>query len=242
MNIESTIGSGSNRQSLSISSKLKKYPFLVTLLIVRDILAARAWTSICTAKTKFILTALGCHYGRNLKVDGKFVIRIHRRGAIQLGENVRIRSRFMSNLAGIMNPTVFHCIGEGSITFGDHSGCSGAILSSRSGIVIGKYVNIGANVRIFDHDYHAIDFLARRNAESDKAGCRAEPILIGDDVFIGTNAIILKGVTIGDRSVIGAGTVVSLKQIPPDSLVAGNPAKIVGRMGAKVQDVKSNLQ
>jgi acetyltransferase-like isoleucine patch superfamily enzyme len=242
MNIESTVGPGPNRQSASVSSKLRKYPLSVTLLIVRDMLATRAWTSICTTKTKLILSALGCHYGKNLQVDGRLVIRIHRRGAIQLGENVQIRSRFMSNLAGIMNPTVLHCIGEGSITFGDHSGCSGTILSSRSGIVIGKYVNIGANVRIFDHDYHAIDSLARRNAESDKAGCRAEPIVIGDDVFIGTNAIILKGVTVGDRSVIGAGAVVSLKQIPPDSVVAGNPAKIVGKVVAKVQDVTTTLQ
>jgi acetyltransferase-like isoleucine patch superfamily enzyme len=58
-------------------------------------------------------------------------------------------------------------------------------------------------------------------------------VVIGDDVFIGANSIILKGVTVGDRCVIGAGTVVSLKDIPPDSLVAGNPARIIRSLRAE---------
>jgi acetyltransferase-like isoleucine patch superfamily enzyme len=51
--------------------------------------------------------------------------------------------------------------------------------------------------------------------------------MIEDDVFVGANAIILKGVHVGARSVIGAGAVVTLREIPPDSVVAGNPAGIV---------------
>lgn len=86
---------------------------------------------------------------------------------------------------------------------------------------------IGGNVRIFDHDYHSLKYMDRRDKKLDDAGCRTSPVFIEDDVFIGTNSIILKGVTIGARSVIGAGSIVSLKQIPPDSLVAGNPARIL---------------
>jgi acetyltransferase-like isoleucine patch superfamily enzyme len=215
---------------VSIFAKLTKYPTAATLLILRDIVARRISIAISTVRTKIILSALGCHFGKNLRVDGKLIMRLHCRGAIRLGDNVQINSRFLSNLAGLTNPTIFHCIGQGSITLGDNSGCSGAVLSSRSRIVIGKNVNIGANARIFDHDYHAVDFLARRPGTADKVRCRAAPITIGDDVFIGTNAIILKGVTVGDRSVIGAGAVVSLKEIPVDSLVVGNPARIVKRV------------
>jgi acetyltransferase-like isoleucine patch superfamily enzyme len=225
---------------MNIFSQLTKYPFTSTLLIARDILATKISTPISTVKTKLILLSLGCRYGKNLEVDGKLIIRIHRRGAIRLGNNVRVKSRFMSNPVGMTNPTIFHCIGEGSITFGDNSGCSAAVLSSQSGINIGDNVNIGANVRLFDHDFHSIDFLARRDAIADRASRRTMPIVIGNDVFIGTNAIILKGVSVGDRSVIGAGAVVSLKEIPPDSLVIGNPAEVVKSLVAGTRNAAPN--
>ena len=227
---------------MNVFNQLTKYPFASTLLIIRDILVTKISTPISTAKTKLILSALGCPYGKNLEIDGKLIIRVHRRGAIRLGKNVRVKSRFMSNPVGITNPTVFQCIGEGSITFGNNSGCSAAVLSSQSGIDIGNNVNIGANVRIFDHDFHSLDFLARRDAVADRAGRRTAPIAIGDDVFIGTNAIILKGVRIGDRSVIGAGAVVSLKEIPPDSLVIGNPATVVKSLVTSSEATSSNPQ
>jgi acetyltransferase-like isoleucine patch superfamily enzyme len=121
-------------------------------------------------------------------------------------------------------------MGDGQITFGDNSGCSFAVLSSKSSIRIGQNTKIGGNVRIYDHDYHALDHLARRDPQQDIIQCKSVPIVIGDDVLVGANAIILKGVTIGDRSVIGAGAVVSLKDIPADSLVAGNPARVIRKL------------
>ena len=57
----------------------------------------------------------------------------------------------------------------------------------------------------------------------------AKPITIGNDVWVGGNATILPGVTIGDRCVIGAGSVVT-KDVPPDSLAVGNPAKVIRRI------------
>lgn len=202
----------------------RKYPFPIPLFVLYDAFVSRCSALFSTWKVKTILKLLGCEYGHNLRANGRVIVRVHRKGAILLANNVTISSKFITNLAGITNPTVFCCIGEGKIAIGNNSGCTSTIFSSRSNIMVGQNVNIGANVRIYDHDYHPVDYLERREGN---ANVKSAPIIIGDDVFIGSNAIILKGVNIGDRSIVGAGAVVAHKNIPPDSLVVGNPAQIV---------------
>lgn len=205
---------------------LKSYAFPINILVIYDRVLTKIFLFFSTLRVKIILSFFRCNYGKNFRVDGKTIIRVHKKGALYFGDNVEINSRFMANLVGMTNPTVFQCIGNGSIIIGDNSGCSSTIFSSRSTIKIGRNVKIGGNVRIFDHDYHPLDYKERKNPFSHETENQSSPVIIGDDVFIGTNAIILKGVTIGDRSVIGAGAVVSIKNIPPDSLITGNPAKI----------------
>ena len=92
-------------------------------------------------------------------------------------------------------------------------------------------MNIGGNCLIIDTDSHQIDFLARRGEKKPQKDnlyttIQSAPIIIEDDVWIGANTIILKGVTIGARSVIGAGSVVT-KNIPSDCIAAGNPCKVI---------------
>jgi acetyltransferase-like isoleucine patch superfamily enzyme len=213
---------------------IAKYDFPAHLFVLFDIFVGHLSTFFWTLLTKLHLLLLGCPYGRNFRVDGRVIIRVARRGAIRIGENVVINSRTGSNLVGRTNPTILHCLGDGHITFGDNSGCSFAVLSSKSSIRIGNHTKIGGNARIYDHDYHAVDYLFRRSPANDIAGCKTAPIAIGDDILIGANAIILKGVTIGDRSVVGAGAVVSIKTVPPGSLLAGNPARIIRNLEADV--------
>lgn len=102
----------------------------------------------------------------------------------------------------------------------------------RTKLKIGNNVKIGGNVLIIDTDSHPIDFLLRREPphfESVQSAIKSSPIIIDDDVWIGANCTILKGVTIGARSIIGAGSVVT-KDIPADCIAAGNPAKIIKRL------------
>lgn len=188
-----------------------------------------SWCSVLfwTAWLRLRLFLLSCSCGSGLRVDGCVVIRAPRRGAIQLGRGVRINSRFCSNLVGLATPTVLQCLGSGRILIGDYSGCSGAVFSARASIEVGQHVQIGGNVRVYDHDFHSLDHQIRRDPARDRRECNGTPVVIGDDVFIGANAVILKGVHIGERSVIGAGAVVALKEVPADSLVIGNPARIV---------------
>ncbi|MCR5752825.1 MAG: acyltransferase [Kiritimatiellae bacterium] len=89
-------------------------------------------------------------------------------------------------------------------------------------------MKVGGNVRIFDHDFHPLEWEARRPPENGEK-TRAKAIEIGNDVFIGTNAIILKGSRIGDGSIVAAGSVVFGLDVPPNSLVKGNPAVIMAK-------------
>jgi acetyltransferase-like isoleucine patch superfamily enzyme len=95
-------------------------------------------------------------------------------------------------------------------------------------IRIGERCLIGADVVIVDTDFHALD-AARRDAGWTAIGCA--PVEIGDDVFIGTRAIVLKGVCIGRGAVVGAGSVVT-RSVPEFAVVAGNPAVMVGQRAA----------
>ena len=80
-----------------------------------------------------------------------------------------------------------------------------------------------------DHDFHSLD-KEKRKTSDDKKYIKSEPITIEDDVFIGTNSIILKGVNIGAGTIIGAGSIVTLKNIPSGVIVSGNPAKIIKKI------------
>jgi acetyltransferase-like isoleucine patch superfamily enzyme len=100
---------------------------------------------------------------------------------------------------------------------------TGGVLCAAERITIGDNVTVGTNTIIVDTDFHPLDREKRRQQPS--AG-RTAPIVIEDDVFIGMNCLILRGVTIGHGSVVGAGSVVP-KDIPPGVIAAKNPARIV---------------
>jgi acetyltransferase-like isoleucine patch superfamily enzyme len=112
-------------------------------------------------------------------------------------------------------------------------------IGSRTNISVAKEVTIGNNcyfaddITIRDNDGHPVDFLRRRaNAVVEKQDVK--PVSIGNDVWVGAGCFILKGVTVGHRSIIAANAVVT-KDVPPDVIVAGNPAHIIKNL---VQDEK----
>jgi acetyltransferase-like isoleucine patch superfamily enzyme len=224
---ESPVGNQETPSGNASPRKWREFSTFGVLLVAWDRCASKICRLVGTARTRAALRLLGCRCGPGLCVEGTVIVRAPRAGAIEIGECVLINSRIRANLVGLTQPAVLQCLRHGRIKLGDHSGLSSAVLSSRASITIGRYVMIGGNVRIFDHDWHSLDPVARRAPELDAADIKCAPIMIGDDVFIGANAIILKGVTIGARSIVAAGSVVTLKDIPEDSLVAGNPARII---------------
>ncbi len=90
-------------------------------------------------------------------------------------------------------------------------------------VTLGDNVGIAWDVIIMDHNYHSISRFAEGKHDRE-ADLDPRPVVIGNRVWLGIRTIVLKGVHIGDGSVIGAGSVVT-RDIPPNTLAAGNPAK-----------------
>lgn len=151
------------------------------------------------------------------------LIQQSRRGAIQFGENFKAVSLARHNSIGVLQRVTIKALGpEGVVYIGNNVGVSGATISARSSITIGDNVLIGSGVLISDNDAHPL-LASERNDFSRR---QSAPVIIEDDVFVGARAIILKGVSLGRGAVVGAGSVVS-RDVPPNTVVAGNPAKVV---------------
>lgn len=174
---------------------------------------------------KILMKMTGVQYGKHLLLKGVPVI-FNKSGAkLTIGEECIIKSSFLSNLVGLYSRTIIVTrTSEAEIRIGDHVGISGATIYARKKIVIGDYTNVGGNVKILDNDFHPIEIEARNADIKEKIGTK--PVVIGKNCFIGCNSLILKGTELGDGCVVGAGAVVCGK-FPPNSVIAGNPAKIV---------------
>jgi len=108
----------------------------------------------------------------------------------------------------------------GRLTIGSgYTNCGTQIRCSNS-ITIGNNATIANNVVMIDSDYHTIKY------EDGKKNIKSAPIFIGNNVWIGRESIILKGVNIGDGAVIAAHSVVT-KNVLAKTIVAGNPAKVI---------------
>jgi len=111
---------------------------------------------------------------------------------------------------------------DSRIVIGNHNAFSNNVsLVAMGEITIGNRCLIGDQVTILDCDFHEISPLTRMNGVGP-----IEPVVIGDNVWLGSRVMVLKGVTIGENSVVAAMSVVT-KSIPPNSLAAGNPAKVI---------------
>ena len=187
---------------------------------------------------KVAMRATKVKLGKNLLLKGIPVIFNHNGAEITIGDNVTIKSSFLSNLVGLYSRTIIVTRSPGAyIHIGNNVGISGATIYARKGIVIGDNTAIGGNVKILDNDFHPIEVEERIRLLADPKGgdsnlVPAKEIIIGKNCFIGCNAIILKGSVLGDGCVVGAGAVVAGK-FEDNSVLAGNPAKVIRKLGDK---------
>ena len=144
---------------------------------------------------------------------------------IVIEDGVTLDSNPMHNEAGIVRPCTLAVTGSGKLHIGEGTGMSGVLICCQDSVTIGKHVGIGANVTIYDTDFHPVNPYERIVVNDDK-DINRKPVQIDDYAWIGANAMVLKGVHIGRGAVIGAGSVVT-KDVPELTVYAGNPAKFV---------------
>jgi len=169
----------------------------------------------------------GISWGKEWRVLGMPIIQRHRSSRIVLGKDLSLRSWPRTNPLVPHHPVVLATRRAGAvIQIGDGCGLSGTTVVAAEHIEIGERVQIGSNASLVDTDFHPLR--PEERARDFNAGATA-PIFIEDDVFIGMNSLILKGVTIGEGSVVGAGSVVS-RDVPPRAIVAGNPASVLRKL------------
>ena len=192
--------------------------FLIKFLNLPSTLRIKLYPHI----NRLILKANGAVFGKNLQIPGK-VSWLIRGARITIGDNFYLSSgNGVNPIANNLQADVYVEPGA-ALTIGNNVGMSSTRIWVHDSVAVGNNVKIGACVLITDTDAHPMDYMARRTSNE---GTKSAPIVIEDDVWVGAHSIILKGVTIGARSIIGAGSVVT-KSIPADCVAAGNPCRVI---------------
>ncbi len=175
--------------------------------------------------------SVNCSLGYGMESRGIPFIRVNKASSIKIGERFIINNGERFNSIGRQKKCVFSIRANAELTIGNHVGISSSTIFCNKEVTIGNNVKIGGNTCIYDTDFHSLDFEERREKYHDTVNTKSKAVRIGNDVFIGAHTTILKGVTIGDRSIVGAGSVVT-KSIPPDEIWGGNPAVYIKHLSA----------
>ncbi len=160
------------------------------------------------------------HVGKRVKlfVHAKWTNR--KKEQLSIGNNV------------VLGKVEFNIHENGILTIGDYTAISGLRIECTKEVTIGKYCQISYNVDFHDNNSHPISPKQRKDQVLGKAShsiylSEIKPIHIADNVWIGHDVTILKGVSIGENSIVATGSIVT-KSVPANAIVAGNPAKVVG--------------
>ena len=182
----------------------------------------KLWNSIliayCLTKKEITLSD-----SKSLQFRGKTLLSIEEGADVHIGKDVIINSGEIA-----IAPTIskFYVEGGALLEIGNHTGLSATCIVCSQRISIGDYVNVGAGCLIMDTNMHSLNWKERENRLYDVQHAAKSPVIIGNHVFIGARSIINKGVSIGEKSIIAAGSVV-VKDIPANCVAGGNPCKVI---------------
>lgn len=176
----------------------------------------------------YYLKLIGVEVGTRFVIYGIPHIFSRKRGAIKIGNKLTLNSTQRSNPIGLNHCCIIRTLtSNATITIGNRVGMSGATLLAREKITIGSNVLLGANCTITDSEHHSLNVVDR--VSGDSSSILTSPVYIADNVWLGMNVIVLKGVSIGENTIVGAGSIV-VKSLPANVIAAGNPAKIIKKI------------
>lgn len=174
--------------------------------------------------SKVLLKLWDVKVGHGLIVTFPPVILKEKSATIELGNNISLLVSVLHNCLCSGSKLVLAAIRPGAcITIGDNAGISCSTIVAMKSVQIGNNVFIGANCTITDSDFHSLDFDQRIQSTDDG---EIDAVIIENNVWLSMNVVVLKGVTIGENSVIAANSVV-INNIPANCLAGGTPAKVI---------------
>jgi acetyltransferase-like isoleucine patch superfamily enzyme len=170
----------------------------------------------------------GVRLGPGCAFNGPALFRRHPGSRITIGDGCKFNSSPVSNLIGVNRPCIVSTLTEGArVHIGPNCGFSGTVIGCASKIVLGENVRCGANTLITDTDWHMDDPRTGPDA----------PVTIEENVWLGANVTVLKGVTIGENTLVATGSLVT-RSLPPNVVAGGMPAKVLKQIDAHQLDVK----
>ncbi len=181
----------------------------------------RILKSVYHRKAIYQLEKANAKFCEDIKFNGD--TRLSIKGSVYIGKGFVCNSRGFCIDEGA---SIIHVNKGGELIIGNNSGMSNTALHCYNKVTIGDFVNIGAGTMIFDTNFHSTDWKAREDRHKDCINAKTAPVHIGNHVFIGARCIVGKGITIGDKSMIAAGSVVT-KDVPAGEIWGGNPAKFI---------------
>jgi acetyltransferase-like isoleucine patch superfamily enzyme len=173
-------------------------------------------------RIRLLFALNGIPWGEGWRFHGVPIIQKHQGSRMEFGSYLQLRSSARSNPLGANRPVILSAWRAGAVLeIGDRFAMTGGTVCAAERITIGQDVTVGANTIIIDSDFHPLDPEQRRWHPQQAS---TAPVLIQDGVFIGVQCLILKGITLGQGCVVGAGSVVT-QDVPAGMIVAGNPAQ-----------------
>lgn len=195
---------------------------------VSKIAFARLFCWITSLLTRILFCFNGIKFMGGIRSSGIPIIHMSLKARCFIGHNFTMGNWSGNNASGVIARCKIEVRNNAILEVGSNVGITSTTIICHNKIVIGDYVKVGVGTHIYDTNFHNIDPMLRKY-EDPLSRVKSLPIHICDNAFIGAFSIILKGVTIGENSVVAAGSVVCT-DIPSNEIWGGNPARFIKKL------------